>query len=149
MPAAFKPPFRCYECGYEIPLSESGVTCPECGTLNTYATDEAARKKKWNRITAAALVAYFLGGAVPAMVPFRVVETPLWTGIIFASFGLMISIYLLWCYFMRGLLPPDRQQLALIIATGVFLFPGSCLLSPIIMFITIMIRGLLEHGLGF
>ncbi len=149
MPAAFKPPFHCHECGYEIPLSYSGVTCPECGTLNTYATDEEARKKKWNRITAAALIAYFLGGAVPAMVPFRVVETPLWTGIIFASFGLMISIYLLRCYFMRGLLPPDRQQLALIVATGVCLFPGSCLLSPLIILITFIIRALAGRLLGF
>jgi phage FluMu protein Com len=147
--AAFKPPFRCYECGYEIPLSDSGVTCPECGTLNTFATDEEARKKKWNRITAAALIAYCLSAALPAMTPIHVFDSPAITGIVFASFGLMLSIYLLWCYLTRGLLPPDRQQLALIVATGIFLFPGSCLLSPIIIFATLVIRSAYGSVFGF
>jgi hypothetical protein len=147
VPAAFKPPFRRYECGYEIPLSESGVTCPECGTLNTYATDEEARKKKWNRITAAALVAYFLSAALPAMGPPSTFGTPSSGMLVALSLGLMLSVYLLWCYLTRGLLSPDRQQLVLVVATGVFLFPGCFITPTIIYVITILIRAF--HGAIF
>jgi phage FluMu protein Com len=147
VPAAFKPPFRCYECGYEIPLSDSGVTCPECGTLNTFATDEEARKKKWNRITAAALIAYCLSAALPAMGPIS--KLAFFSEVlVYTSMCLMFLVYLLWCYKMRGILSSDRQQIALAVATGVFLFPGSCLLYPIILISAMFIRAFIEKVLG-